>query len=579
MRPIRIRPNSSASRSPNEAGFITVTTALILTFLLLCAALALDVSIWFARANELQRAADAAALAGVVKMPDQIGAQTAAIEIATKNRINPAHVTVETIPSSPREIRVSVSDPKVRSFFAKFLTDGIALSRTATAEYVPKIELGSRLNAIGTGDLIGWGPGGTTQNFWLAINGKCTAREDGDLYASAFDGNRLDNGLIKCDSVNALKNLEYRTESATEPGALNQPSYTYIVEVPCPMALVAGVCPATVDARIDVYNPYFDNSNDRPSGVIDSNVVDRDVNPALAAIAGFETHFRIRDQYGSPVLDPFGAPIPLASYGTCTNCVAANNQWIPMFQVTKAGKYRIDVSTVGVVGQAYGSNAFALRTWIYNPVTSPVATLCETGTCPTVAGQSSMSVYANASGGTADLYLARLSPARYYRGKKVQVLLFDPGEGARSIQILRPDATLGYVPISFRYRTMKPGLSMGNDGSNTPLLDSGIALSMPVTELLVDDVGTTLSPASLQAPWWTTNPPANDTKYNGRLVSVEIQIPATYGCVLSKIPCVEAALPEDGWWKIRYNTNAAEVSDRTTWSVRMFGDPVHLTNR
>lgn len=573
------QPSAPSSRQPNEGGFITVTTTLILTFLLLCAALALDVSIWFARANELQRAADAAALAGVVKMPDQLAAQSAALEVATKNRIDPLQVTVETIPASPREIRVSVSDQKVRSFFAKFLTDGVALTRSATAEYVPKIELGSRLNAIGTGSLIGWGPGGTTQNFWLAINGKCTAREDGDFYASAFDGNRLADGTIKCDSVNALKNLEYRTESAIEPGALNQPSYTYIVEIPCPTALVGGVCTSTVDGRIDIWNPYFDNSNNRAGGVIDSNVVDSDVNPALAAAAGFETHFRIRDAYGSPVLDPYGSPVPVASYGICTNCVATNDRWLSMFQVTKAGKYRIDVSTVGVAGQAYGSNAFALRAWTYDAVKSPVPTLCETGDCPTIAGQSSMSVYANASGGSADLYLARLAPARYYRGKKVQILLFDPGEGARSIQILRPDATLGYQPISFRYRTTNPGLSMGADATNTPLSDNGVALSTPVTELMVDDSGTTLLPASLRAPWWTTNPPANDTKYNGRLVSVEIQIPATYGCVADKIPCVEAPLPADGWWKIRYNTNAAAVSDRTTWSVRMFGDPVHLTNR
>ena len=560
-----------------EGGFITVTTAIILTLLLLCAALALDVSVWFARANELQRAADAAALAGVVKMPDEAAARNAATDIATKNRIAPTNVSVNTIPSSPRELKVSVSDPQVRSFFAKYVTGGIALTRSATAEYVPKIELGSRLNAIGTGSLAGWGPGGTTQNFWLAINGKCTAREDGDFYASAFDGNRLADGTIKCDSVNALKNLEYRTESATEPGALNQPSYTYIVEIPCPTALVGGVCTTPIDGRIDIWNRFFDNSNDRPNGVIDRNVVDADVNPVLAPLAQFDTSFTLRDAYGNPVLDSFGIAVPVAKYGTCTSCWAANDQWTQMFQVTQAGKYRIDVSSVsvpGFEGSSYGSNAFGLRVWTDS--TGP--TLCETGSCPTIAGQSSMSIFADASGGSADLYLARLAPARYYRGKKVQVLLFDPGEGARSIQILRADPALGYQPVSFRYRTMKPGLSLGNDALNTPLSDNGITLSAPVTELAVDSDGTTLAPG-LQASWWGTNPPANDSIFNGRLVSVEIQIPATYGCAADKIPCIETALPEDGWWKIRYNTTASEVSDRTTWSVRMFGDPVHLTNR
>jgi Putative Flp pilus-assembly TadE/G-like len=557
-----------------ETGFVTVSTAIILTVLLMCAALALDVSIWFARANELQRTADAAALAGVVKMPDEVAASNAAIEIAGKNRVSAANVEVNALPDSPRELRVSVTDPKVRSFFGRFVNDGIVLTRSATAEYVPKIELGSRLNAIGTGNLTGWGPGGTEQNFWLAINGKCSPREDGDLYASAFDGNRQRLGSIRCDSVGALKNLEYRTESTTEPAALNQPSYTYIVEIPCPTAPVGGVCPTAVDGRIDVYHPYFDNSG---TG-IDQNMVNRTVNPLLAANAGFDTVFRIRDAYGNPL--PGNIALQSVAFPKCTNCSGTNDQWTQMFQVTQAGKYRIDVSTVGAVGEAYGSNAFALRVWTDDPdgpgpVVGTGPALCAIEPCPTIAGQSSMSVYAKGSGATADLYLARLAPARYYRGKKVQVLLFDPGEGALSIQILRPSAS-GYQPIPFRYRTITPGLALGSDPSNAPLGDSGISGSTPVTELLVNEVGTTL-PFAQQAPWWGGNPPANDSKYNGRMVSVEIQIPAGYGCVAGNIPCVEASLPEDGWWKIRYNT-AAGVSDRTTWSVRMFGDPVHLTS-
>jgi hypothetical protein len=569
------RHHRNRSVESSERGFVTVTTAIVLTLLLMCAALALDVAIWFSRGNELQRAADAAALAGVVKMPDEVSARNAAVEIAAKNKISAANVNVSADPNAPRELKVTITDPNVSSFFGRFVSSGIALNRSASAEYVPKIELGSRLNALGTGNLPGWAPSGGTQNFFLAINGKCTAREDGDLYASAFDGNRLVDGTIRCDSVNGLKNLEYRTESATEIGALNQASYTYIVDIPCPTALVAGACTTPIHGRIDAWNPYFDNSNNRAGGVVDTNVVDATVNPALHATAGFETWFRIRDNYGNPVPSFSGVGVELAkTYPTCTNCAIVNNEWSNMFNVNRAGKYRIDVSTVGAAGQAYGSNAFSLRVW--TDQTGPA--LCTTAPCPTIAGQSTMSVYANASGGSTDLYLARLSPARYYRGKKVQVLLFDPGEGARSIQILRADPVTGYQPFPFRYRTTKSGLALGSDVTNASIPDNGIPLSAAVTELPVDEVGTTLSPATRQAPWWGTNPPANDTIYNGRMVSVEVQIPPTYGCVANTIPCVEDPLPEDGWWKIRYNTNADEVSDRTTWSVRMFGDPVHLKN-
>jgi hypothetical protein len=564
---IRTGQQNSTER---ERGFVTVTTAIVLTLLLMCAALALDIAIWFARANELQRTADAAALAGVVKMPDEAKARISAIDIATKNRVAAGNVTVETIPGAPREIRVSVSDPNVKSFFGRFVTKGIGLTRSSTAEYVPKIELGSRLNAIGTGNLPGWGPGGSEQKLWLAVNGKCTAREDGDRFASAFDGNKKTDGTVWCDDSGAIKNLEYRTESATEPGASNEPSYTYVVDVPCPAALVAGACPSVVNSTIDIWNPFYDNGNFSVPGspIIDRNTVDPIKNPSEFASAGFDTDFYLRDMEGNPV-----APTR-QRFGTCTNCsttadpTTTNDRWHTLFQFSGTGKFRIDVSTVGGAN-AYGSNAFGLRVYRNGPAPDgPIP--CDGGACPTIAGQSSMSVFANSEGAFADFFLAQLSPARYYRGKKIQVQLFDPGENARSIQLLRPNTTLGYQPIPFRYRTWAPAL----DGYQN---DPGIPATL-TSELFVDTPVSGLTPAQ-KAPWWSANPPANPTIFNGRIVSMEIQIPPGYGCVAEKIPCVEESLPEDGWWKIRYTTNSTgKVSDRTTWSVRMFGDPVHLTN-
>jgi Putative Flp pilus-assembly TadE/G-like len=566
-----------------ERGFVTVSTAIVLTLLLMCAALALDVAIWFARANELQRTADAAALAGVVQMPDQDGARIAAVEIATKNRVAAANVTVETIPDAPRELRVSVKDPNVRSFFGRFASNGIGLERTSTAEYVPKIELGSRLNAIGTGDLPGgWGPGGTDQNFWLAINGKCSPKEDGDRFGSAFDGNRKATGEIWCDSTGGTKNSEYRRETDSftpSDGASNEPTYTYVVDVPCPTVLVAGVCTTPVNAHIDVYNPYFDNSTDNTTAPtrIDTNVVrtklPTNAPAGLAAIAGFETVFRIRDLETD---NPLPAYPNASKYGTCTDCAVANNQWYTLYNVP-AGQYRVDISTEANPN-AYGSNAFSLRVW-----SGPTPAPCDAAGCPSIAGQSSMSVFANIGNGQADFFLARLAPARYYRGKKIQVLLFDPGEGASSIQLMNPvwgpgpvaTRTSSYQPISFRYRTWNPGL----DGF---LTDTGVPVTAtdPAAQHKLVVSGPGLG-SGKEAPWWVATPPilpANDSLYNGRLVSLEVQIPPGYGCVDGEIPCVEDPVAEDGWWKIRYTTNQPNVGDRTTWSVRMFGDPVHLTN-
>jgi hypothetical protein len=546
-----------------ERGFIAVSTAIVMVLLLMCAALALDVAIWYARSAQLQRQADAAALAGVTRMPDFASAQSAATKIATQNRSSTGQVTVGTIPNSPRQIKVTVTDPAVRSFFGSLVKQSIGMTRSSIAEYVPKIEMGSRLNAIGTGSIPGWTPSGGTQNFWLAINGSCTAREDGDQYASKFDGTRDAAGVATCGGPSAVDNLSFRSEGSSS--GHGQPSYSYIVDIPC---AVPGQDPCVTDfaapssyVNIDAYNPIFDMSND--ISTIDTNVIDPAIDLAQFNAAAVSTTFQLRTIDGSPTA------YPLAQYDSCFQC-AATNGWITMWTVQRGGRYRIDVSSLDSV-YAFGSNAFALRAW----ATGAGPVLCDAPGCPSIAGQASLSVYANVSGGQADFYLAKLAPARYYRGKKVQVLLFDPGEGAQSIQLLAPtpDPLNPYAPIGFSYRTWTPNLAGYPDDPGFPpanVVGPGFALD-------VSTLGSTLAPAQ-KAPWWGAHPPANDYEFNGRMVSIELQIPPTYGCVANTIPCVEATPPQDGWWKIRYNTTASDVSDRTTWTVQLIGDPVHLVH-
>ena len=62
----------------DERGYVAVVFALLLSVLVLFASFAINSGGWFSRANQLQRAADAAALAGVVYMPDLAAATTAA---------------------------------------------------------------------------------------------------------------------------------------------------------------------------------------------------------------------------------------------------------------------------------------------------------------------------------------------------------------------------------------------------------------------------------------------------------------------------------------------------------------------
>ena len=79
------RPGKRSTRREVEAGYIMATTALMLIPMLIFAAFAVDVGSWYVEAQKIQRASDAAALAGVVWMPDENKAREAALEITAIN--------------------------------------------------------------------------------------------------------------------------------------------------------------------------------------------------------------------------------------------------------------------------------------------------------------------------------------------------------------------------------------------------------------------------------------------------------------------------------------------------------------
>jgi Flp pilus assembly protein TadG len=534
-------------RRADERGFIAITTALLLVVLMLAAALALDVAVWYSKGLALQRTVDAAALAGVIRMPNFSEAEDMVRLSASRNGVDPASIEVARDPSSPRRLKVRLKQT-VSSFFGKFARPNTTLTRQATAEFVSSIEMGSKLNAIGTGDLFDF-PGLGKQNFWLAINGFCTAKEDGDRFASAYDGNRAGRVASCNPTLPVVKNLDYR-----KPGT-DAPQYTYVVDVPCP---TPGETPClslpAEDTLISVYNPLFDMSNQ--PGTIDSNILQStDPNFGNTQIT---TSFSIRDTNGDLMIAPNG----MKSFGTCNNCTATNG-WSPLFQIPKAmgaGRYKVDVNTEEAQTNSYGSNAFSLSATWASVLPGPCAS------CPSMAGESSISVYANAPGNEVDFFLAQLDPATDFRGKRLQILLWDVDQGADSISILQPTAS-GYQPFPFRFRTFDHGL----DG--VPVDDKFPSTPLPGGVLDVSGLASTLG---AQAPPWPLTERANDYKFNGRMIALELTVPSDYGCVPASAPCVPAPIPEDGWWKIRYKTSADEVFDRTTWTVRLMGDPVHL---
>jgi hypothetical protein len=196
-----------------------------------------------------------------------------------------------------------------------------------------------------------------------------------------------------------------------------------------------------------------------------------------------------------------------------------------------SGQYILGVKNKGS-GSEFGINAYGVMASYANNIGATCDSRTDS-TCPKVAGKNWISIYASVASSTATFYLAEIS--QQYAGKTLQITLFDPGEGGKTIKILDPSGN----PATF------VATDMGSDGA-TAGTDSDPETSLDVS-------GSQYS----------------DGKYfNGHYVRLTINLSPTYG--------TSPALTQY-WWKIQYQFTSA-VTDRTTWGVQVLGNPVHLTS-
>jgi hypothetical protein len=128
--------------------------------------------------------------------------------------------------------------------------------------------------------------------------------------------------------------------------------------------------------------------------------------------------------------------------------------------------------------------------------------------------------------------------AAEHAGKTMVVTLFDPGEGARRLEVLDPNGN----PVTFSWSTPcdPPTPPTGGCSGTTAALD-------------VSGTGTQPGPNR-----------ASTSRYNDRTITLRVPLPADFGVYGGRT-----------WWKIRYSVGSSPT-DRTTWSVVIEGDPVHL---
>ncbi len=503
-----------ARRRRDEKGYILVMTAMLIVPMMILAAMAVDYGAWYTEGTRMQKAADAAALAGVVWLPNLPQATTVARETARQNGYdhNDPNITVTVNQISETELGVEITDSDSEVYLASFVRDHMSITRSASAKYVLPVPLGSPKNYFGTGQMIS---GNDRENFFAAINGYCSYKAQGGPFETKYQLPGIpssSHGSGNACTNSRTANGDYRADPS--------PAYQYYIELPPNR---------TQTMRFYIYNPHEDSSD--PTGYASNQYA--------------TTTFWLQRPDNTPFNDndnPIYTGCSGSGESNPRTYTASDNdasffgqsgwsRFCTFSTTAPAGKYILNVRTRQNESNSYATNAFSFL--VQRNSSTTTATVCDTRTdpgCPAIFGKSWMSIYANASSASANFFLAKVGPE--HAGKTLKITLFDPGEGGRTIRIIDPGGNY----VNFTYQ------DMGVNGDN---------------------------PGTVGGPTSSLN--VLNGIYNGKFVELTIQIPGNYAS--------NSAFQNAGWWwKIQYNTDSGSVTDRTTWGVRVIGDPVHLTS-
>ncbi len=482
--------------------FIAATLVLLLAM----GAFATDLGWIYLNGSQIQRGADAAALAGVVYLPGDLNG----VDTFTVNGAQANGYSVGTVNGSPtgsggpdnlawaakddNKLEVTLTSV-IDTFFLKVLGfDKITISRTGTAEYVKPVPVGNPDNSFGDG----------SDNFWAAINGRWTAHMHGDPYQTycdwaddlsdsdcvdshspptgAFAGQTVANGDL--DSDGSALNPQYRGDG-----------YYYGVEVDS----------STTQFTVRLFDPEFRTG----STTGDTDTLTFSPNGFFGTI-GPNTRYRLYAPDATP-LDPTDNST-LVCDRTYTRG-SPNYNWTDLCTVSSvtAGIYVLRVS----VADGSGSNQYGIEV------------NGSGGATPNVFGINEISIFTNQNNTNATLYLAEVD--ENHAGKTLEVSFYDAGEddGPASYTVKMPN---------------------GSTANCSWAAEGGASGSGACT------INTTVNSGGWQP------------RFNAQWLTVEIDIPGDYTC--------DTAIALDCWWYVDIVNTTPH--DRTTWTARITGNPVHL---
>jgi hypothetical protein len=568
-----------------ERGVVLAFLAMILFTLIVMAGLAVDVGNWWWTGQKVQKAADAAAMAGVTYMPEDLsasGSQAKALAqtIASRNGYtNGTNANVVVAGSSkPTELRVTI-DTDVDNFFTGILGfKQTNIKRTAVADYAGSVPMGS------PADYLGQDPetSGRLQKLWLNVSGRASTKGSGDRFTSRTCGT----STYACSGDNTDADHNGNNEYLFDNAATSNNGYRFVIRVDAvssnplkvqvydpafiytgdtcgtnmPSVAQADALQATY-ANVAPYGTFFNDAGQRyrPSGTDfcpgDQQITYANLNTAYIVRAPDDTPWTDLDnpvvsgctQTFRPIntslykyLDPTNVSWNPADPSYTDGQYVRDNfhRWVNICTIpsssVQTGDYILQIRTnyssdplvTDLSVDTGGHNRFSLRAGFDTGVGIPSSanvSLFANGKLP---------MYVNAgSSSTPSFYLARILPTA--AGRTLRLEFFDIGDVGGS----------GTVDMQ-----VQPPIEYGSTFSNCVFKRDNASAS-------------TSSNCTLTG--------MTSANYNGRLVTLTIPIPTGYTCDYTvKAGC---------WVRIRMSFNSgATPTDTTTWSASIDGDPIRL---
>ena len=591
------------SRRATEAGYVAVITAMLASAVLIgMAAVGVDTSRWYWEVERVQKAADAAALAGVTYMPNDLAsARTTAIASATKNGYpNSGDTSVTVVQGDkPSELKVTISS-RIENTFGGFLgVHNATIVRSAVADYTAPAPMGSPCNTFGNEPPSQAAPAAqpagsalpttpfpncsTQPNFWGAIEGPTTDKLEGDRYMTKVCAG---SSTYNCSGGT---NIEHRPDGYywavhVEPQAVGTQISVQIYDPAYIFTQITCASLYTTGSLVNNMNPYATTDGRTRYAQVASTATARrycsgDYKPGAGSTTDPPTtSFVLRhqnDTFNPKAATPIsgctkqfvGLSTPpsinqLTSTNSSYNLHMAQllHQWVELCSFTpdKPGDYyvqvRTDVSAGGTAVPNPNPSGGFRTPLIYTGNTAAEAaagnTLAGTGlnsfalrAVPTntamaqyiaMAGNESMPILQNDPSNTVTFNLIRALPGT--RGQYIAFDFYDAadgsGAGGGTVRIVAPADATGSIKATSNIPNCKHAK---NNAAYTNATNCTVSVS--------------------------------NSTHNGQLEHIVIPIPNDYNCNPATL---------GGCWFSVQITFSGSVTDFTTWTANIGGDPVRL---